>query len=944
MLALPSGVLEQDLGPGIGRAGVLMSGRDVSEKGLSQPMPEPALSRLVLIDGSGYIFRAFFALPPLTNPNGVPVGAVFGFCNMLFRLVQDMPGEQMLVVFDKGKASFRDAIYDGYKANRLEPPDDLQPQFPLVREATEAFGLTVIELESYEADDIIATYAREARAAGREVIVVSSDKDLMQLIRQGVQMYDPMKQKAIDRAEVIARFGVGPELVRDVLALAGDTSDNVPGVPGIGVKTAAQLLQEFGDLEGLLANAATIRQPKRRENLLEHAEQARISQRLVTLCDRVPALPALDQIQDGGIDYPRLLEFARAHGFRSLAQRVEPLAHSHALAPAADKAPARAAEYATITDFERLESWLERASARGIVALSCTTTSPNVARAELVGVSLAVGESEAGYVPLAHRDDFGTLAGGQLPRGEVLERLRRVLDDPAVLKVGHNLKFDQSVLARHGLEIAPYDDTMLLSYVLDGASHGHGLEELAKLHLDHAITTFEAVCGSGRKRIPFEKVPLEQAAAYAAGCADVALRLHGMLKLALARERRTRVYETIERPLVAVVAAMERRGIKVDPPLLRQLSADFSARMAELEAEAYRLAGRAFNLGSPKQLGEILFDEQGMESGRKTRTGSHGTAAGILEGLAAQGNELPRIVLDWRQLQKLTGTYTDALIQEIAPDGRVHTSYAMAATSTGRLSSNDPNLQNIPIRTEEGRKIRRAFIAEEGHLLLSADYSQIELRVLAHMAGIAALKEAFAKDVDVHAVTASQMFGVPIEGMDPLLRRNAKMINYGIIYGIGAFGLAQRLGIEFDVAKRYIEAYFERYPGIRDYMEQAKDEARAHGYVTTLFGRKCATPEIRSGNPSRRGYAERAAINAPIQGSAADIMKRAMIRADRALAHSNLGARMLLQVHDELVFEVPEDEIEPAADLIRYVMAHAAHLEVPLVVEVGWGPNWDAAH
>jgi DNA polymerase-1 len=901
--------------------------------------------RLLLIDGSGYIFRAFFALPPLTDPNGVPVGAVFGFCNMLFRLVQDMPGDQLVVVFDKGKASFRDAIFADYKANRLEPPDDLVPQFPMVREAAHAFGLPVIELEGYEADDIIATYAREAREAAREVIIVSSDKDLMQLIRQGVQMYDPMKQKPIDRDEVIARFGVGPELVRDVLALAGDTSDNVPGVPGIGVKTAAQLLQEFGDLEGLLANAATIKQPKRRENLLEHADQARVSQQLVTLCETVPSLPPLEQLHRDAIDYRGLLEFARTHGFRSLAQRVEPLAASAAGTPAPGaEAPTPAVEYATVHDLATLDSWLDRASARGILALDCTTTSPNVARAELVGLSLATDEGEACYVPLAHKDDFGTLAAGQPPRDEVLERLRPVLEDPAVLKVGHSLKYDQSVLARYGLEVAPYDDTMLLSYVLDGARHGHGLEELAEAHLEHAMTPYEAVCGSGRKRIPFERVPLEQAAAYAAGCADVALRLHGALKLALARERRTRVYETIERPLVAVLAAMERRGIKVDPAMLRQLSADFSARMAELEAEAYGLAGRPFNLGSPKQLGEILFDEQGLDSARKTRTGSHGTAADILEGLAAQGYPLPRAVLDWRQLQKLTGTYTDALIQEIAPDGRVHTSYAMAATSTGRLSSNDPNLQNIPIRTEEGRKIRRAFIAEAGHLLLSADYSQIELRVLAHMAGIAALKEAFAKDVDVHAVTASQMFGVPIEGMDPLLRRNAKMINYGIIYGIGAFGLAQRLGIEFDVARRYIEAYFEQYPGIRDYMARAKDEARAQGYVTTLFGRMCATPEIRSGNPSRRGYAERAAINAPIQGTAADIMKRAMIRADRALSQSNLGARMLLQVHDELVFEVPEDEVEPTADLIRDVMAHAAHLDVPLVVDVGWGPNWDAAH
>jgi DNA polymerase-1 len=760
-----------------------------------------------------------------------------------------------------------------------------------------------------------------------------------------VQMYDPMKQKAIDRDEVIARFGVGPELVRDVLALAGDTSDNVPGVPGIGVKTAAQLLLEYGDLEGLLAKAAMIRQPKRRENLLEHAEQARISQRLVTLCDEVPSLAPLDRLHDGALDYRSFLEFARRHGFRSLAQRVEPLAESQIKAPAPGaEEPARVVEYATVHDLATLDAWLDRASAKGVLAFDCTTTSATVARAELIGISLATGEGEACYVPLAHKDDFGTLAAGQPPREEVLERLRTVLEDPAVLKVGHHLKFDQSVLARYGVAVAPYDDVMLLSYVIDGAGHGHGLDELAALHLDHTMMPYEAVCGSGRKRIPFDRVPVEQAAAYAAGCADMALRLHRVLKTALARERRTRVYETIERPLVAVVAAMEQRGIRVDPAMLRQLSSDFTARMAELEAAAHRLAGRAFNLGSPKQLGEILFDEQGLESGRKTRTGSHGTAAGILEGLAAQGHELPRTVLDWRQLQKLTGTYTDALIQEIAPDGRVHTSYAMAATSTGRLSSNDPNLQNIPIRTEEGRKIRRAFIAEAGRLLLSADYSQIELRVLAHMAGIAALKDAFAKDVDVHAVTASQMFGVPIEGMDPLLRRNAKMINYGIIYGIGAFGLAQRLGIEFDVAKRYIETYFEQYPGIRDYMERAKDEARAHGYVTTLFGRMCATPEIRSGNPSRRGYAERAAINAPIQGTAADIMKRAMIRTDRALCQSNLGARMLLQVHDELVFEVPEPEVEPTADLIREVMAGAAHLDVPLVVDVGWAPNWDAAH
>ncbi len=901
--------------------------------------------RLVLIDGSGYIFRAFFALPPLTDPKGAPVGAVFGFCNMLFRLVQDMPGDQLAVVFDKGRASFRDQIYEGYKANRLEPPEDLAPQFPLVREAARAFGLPVVEADGYEADDLIATYARQACELGQEVIVVSSDKDLMQLIGRGVQMYDPMKQKAIDRDEVIARFGVGPERLRDVLALAGDTSDNVPGVPGIGVKTAAQLLQEFGDLDTLLANAGTIRQPKRRENLLAHAEQARLSRTLVTLCDTAPLPVPLGELQVGPADYANLLAFARDHGFRSLAQRVEPLTAVHATTAQPGEAPAvTEVRYAIVHDLVALDAWLERAAAGGIVALVCACASLNLARAELVGIALALEAGEACYLPFGHRDEFGTLSAGQLARAAALERLRALLADPAVLKVGHELKSAQSLLARHGLEVRPYDDVVLLSYVIDGARHGHGLLELAKLHLDREALAYEAVCGSGKRQIGFDQVPLERATAYAAECADLALRLYGVLKPRLAAERRTRVYEALDRPLVAVLAGMERHGIKLDRQILKGLSADFGQRMAELEERAYKLAGRPFNLGSPKQLGEVLFKEQGLAASRKTRTGELTTGAQVLEILAAEGHPLPRTILDWRQLQKLTGTYTDALIQEIGADGRVHTSYAMAATSTGRLSSNDPNLQNIPIRSEEGRKIRRAFIADAGHLLLSADYSQIELRVLAHMAGIEALKQAFAKNTDVHAVTAAQMFGVAIEGMDPLLRRHAKMINYGIIYGIGAFGLAQRLGIEFEVARRYIEAYFEQYPGIRDYMERAKAEARAQGYVTTLFGRLCATPEIRSGNPARRGYAERAAINAPIQGSAADIMRRAMIRADRALAGSNLGARMLLQVHDELVFEVPEAEIEPTAELIRKVMTEAAHLDVPLVVDIGTGPNWDAAH
>jgi DNA polymerase-1 len=907
--------------------------------------PEVRRPRLVLVDGSGYIFRAFFALPPLTDPKGTPVGAVFGFCNMLFRLAQDMPNDQLVVVFDKGSQSFRNDLYDQYKANRTEPPDDLVPQFPLVREAAHAFDLPVIELEGYEADDVIATYARHAREQDREVIIVSSDKDLMQLVGGAIQMYDPMKQRPIDRDEVIVRFGVGPELVGDVLALAGDSSDNVPGVPGIGVKTAAQLLTEFGSLEGLLAGAAGIKQPKRRQNLLDHAEQARLSRRLVALCNTAPVPATLDQLDNRAIDYRRLLAFAREHNFKSLVQRLESLVETQVEAPpSADVAPPTAA-YQTIADRGSLEEWLARASAAGVLALSLQTTSTSIMRAEPVGIALAIEEGEAAYVPLGHKDDFGTRAAGQLAREEVLARLRPVLEDPAVLKVGHDLKHAVSVLARLQIELAPYDDTMLLSYVMDGAAHGHGLAELASLHLDRQITAYESVCGSGRSRIAFDRAAIARAAPYCAEIADVTLRLHRMLKLGVARERRTRVYETLERPLLAVLAAMERRGIRVDRKVLQDLSADFTARMAELEEQAYKLAGRPFNLGSPKQLSEVLFQEQGLAASRKTKTGSHTTGANVLEALAAEGHPLPSTILAWRQLQKLTGTYTDALIGEIDPaDDRVHTTYAMAATSTGRLSSNDPNLQNIPIRTEEGRKIRRAFVAGEGHQLMSADYSQIELRVLAHMAGIAALKEAFARNTDVHAVTASQMFGVPIEGMDPLLRRNAKMINYGIIYGIGAFGLAQRLGIEYEVAKHYIEAYFEQYPGIRDYMERAKDEARANGYVTTLFGRLCATPEIKSGNPSRRGYAERAAINAPIQGSAADIMRRAMIRAEQALARSNLGARMLLQVHDELVFEVPQDEIEPTAELISEVMSKAAHLDVPLVVDIGHGANWDAAH
>jgi len=833
--------------------------------------------RLLLIDGSGYIFRAFFALPPLTDKIGTPVGAVFGFCNMLFKLAQDRPGEQLIVVFDKGSHSFRNDMYADYKANRDETPEDLVPQFPLVRDAAHAFGVPVVELEGYEADDIIATYARQAAAAGRPVTIVSSDKDLMQLIGDGIEMFDPMKAKEIGRNEVMEKFGVGPEKVRDVLALAGDTSDNVPGVPGIGVKTAALLLEEFGDLESLLDGAETIKQKKRRENLIEFSELARISQKLVTLCEETPLPKRVDEIETVDVDYAKLLEFARAYNFNTLSKRLEALVGAGTPAggdlPEAEK---KGGAYTTITELAQLDEWLARAEAKGILAIDTETTSLDVMAAELVGVCLAIEPGEGAYVPIGHKDDFGQLVAGQLDRDSVTKKLRPVLIDPSILKVGHHLKYDLGILARAGLDLTTYDDTLMLSYVVDGTQHGHGMDELAELHFDHQTIHFEDLCGKGKKQITFDRVPIEKASTYAAEDADVTLRLHQVLKRQLIEARRTSVYETLERPLVAILDKMERRGIKIDRSVLQRLSSDFTKRMKELEETAHKQAGHEFNLGSPKQLGEVLFEELGIQGAKKTKSGGHQTGADILEGLAAQGHELPATVLAWRQLQKLTGTYTDALIQQISEiDGRVHTSYAMAVTSTGRLSSNDPNLQNIPIRTEEGRKIRKAFVPEDGYVLMSADYSQIELRVLAHIADIKALKDAFAEGADIHATTASQMFDVPLDKMDAELRRRAKTINFGIIYGIGAYGLSQRLGIPFEDAKNYISAYFEQYPGIKDYMDQAKAEAKEQGFVKTLYGRVCHTPEIKSSNPGRRSYSERAAINAPIQGTAADIMKRA---------------------------------------------------------------------
>jgi DNA polymerase-1 len=898
------------------------------------------------VDGSGFIFRAFHKLPPMTRPDGTPVNAVFGFTNMLMKLLKDTGDGAIAVIFDAARHTFRNQLYPDYKAHRPDPPEELIPQFALIRDAVRAFNVACIESSGWEADDLIATYARLAREAGAVVTIVSSDKDLMQLIGPGVAMFDPVNNRPIGPDEVREKFGVGPEKVIDVQALAGDSTDNVPGVPGIGIKTAAQLIGDYGDLDSLLARAGEIKQPKRRVALIQHAEAARLSRELVRLRDDVPLTVPLTDLAARPPDRQTLLKFLEAQAFKSIIARLEmPVPAAAVSAPSPVARAASETGYALITTLEDLQRWTATAAATGVVAVDTETTALDPLRAELVGFSLAYTPGQACYVPLAHRDAFGVLLPDQVPLDQALAVLRPLLDDPSVLKIGQNIKYDMEMLARYGLTITPIDDTMLLSYVLAGGLHGHGMDELAQVHLGHTTVKFADVAGSGRNQVTFDRVPLDQALRYAAEDADITLRLHRALKPQLLAEHLVTVYETLERPLVPVLAAMERQGVRVDAAQLRKLSAEFAERLVGLEAEIHQLAGRPFNVGSPKQLGEVLFDEMGLGGGKKGKTGAYATGADVLEQLAAEGHPLPAKVLDWRQLAKLKSTYTDTLIEQIHPEtGRVHTSYQQAVASTGRLSSSDPNLQNIPVRTEEGRKIRRAFIADDGWVLLSADYSQIELRLLAHVAGIETLKEAFRNGLDIHAITAAQVFGVPVEGIDPLIRRKAKAINFGIIYGISPFGLARQLGIGRAEAGAYIDAYFARYPGIRDYMERTKREARERGYVTTLFGRRCHVRGIGDKNPSLRSFAERAAINAPIQGGAADIIKRAMIRLPGALAVAGLNARMLLQVHDELVFEVPEAEIEETRTLVRTIMETVARLDVPLVLETGLGYNWEEAH
>jgi len=1007
-----------------------------AEKAAAIPVAVKALAKgdhVFLVDGSSYIFRAYHALPPLSRKSdGLQVNAVLGFCNMLWKLLRDMPPDNrpthLAIIFDKSEITFRNKLYPAYKAHRPPAPDDLIPQFPLIREAVRAFDLPCLEQGGFEADDLIATYAREAGERGATTTIVSSDKDLMQLVTDQVTMYDTMKDRRIGIAEVIEKFGVPPEKVVEVQALAGDSTDNVPGVPGIGIKTAAQLIVEYGDLETLLLRAGEIKQPKRREALIDNAEKARISRQLVLLDDKVELDVPLDELAVHEPDARKLIAFLKAMEFSTLTRRVAeysqvdpadvdadsknqseargrsagsapaptaagdlfadqgapaapagsktngsggakasgkpeqsnivltPQALAAAREEAARKTPVDRSKYQTVRSLDELHGWIARIRDLGHVAFEAKADSIDPMQAEMCGIALALGPNDACYVPLSHKqsgDGSGLFAAGlapdQIEAGAALAALRPVLESEGILKIGFNIKFNAVMLAQHGVTIRNHDDAQLMSYALDAGRNAHGLDALAERWLAHANLSYGELTGSGKGKLSFDQVAIDRATAYSAEDADVILRLWRVLKPRLAAERMTAVYETLERPLISVLARMERRGISIDRQVLSRLSGEFAQTAARVEAEIQEIAGEPINVGSPKQLGDIIFGKMGLPGGSKTKTGAWSTSAQVLDELAEQGHEFPKKILEWRQVSKLKSTYTDALPTYVHPQThRVHTTYALAATTTGRLSSNEPNLQNIPVRTEDGRKIRRAFIASPGHKLVSADYSQIELRLLAEIADIPVLKQAFRDGLDIHAMTASEMFGVPIKDMPAEVRRRAKAINFGIIYGISAFGLANQLGIPREEASAYIKKYFERFPGIRAYMDETRDFCRVHGYVETLFGRKCHYPDIKASNASVRSFNERAAINARLQGTAADIIRRAMTKMEEALAEHKLSAQMLLQVHDELIFEVPDDEVAKTLPVVQHTMQDAPFpavlLSLPLQVDARAANNWDEAH
>ncbi len=949
-----------------------MSETETTEAPATAVLSAGTANHLYLVDGSSYIFRAYHRLPPLTNRHGRPAGAVYGYTTMLWKLADGLSKADgpthLAVILDKSEHTHRNELYDQYKAHRPPPPEDLVPQFPLIRTATRAFSLPCIEEDGLEADDIIACYVTAAKSAGWKVTIVSSDKDLMQLIDEdaGIDMLDTMNDRRIGREQVLEKFGVPPEKVGDVLALMGDSVDNVPGVPGIGPKTASQLIQQFGDLDTVLASTDQISKPKLKQSLIDHADNARLSRELVRLVCDAPLPEPLEALELKSIPPEPLKEFLEDQGFKSLltrmigggAQQTGATVRNDVMAALEPKKPAAAeaeqidvdrSKYETVTDEASLDRWIAEATAQGFVAIDTETDHLDSIVAKLAGISLATAPNRACYIPVGHiGGDLYSEAPNQLAQELVLAKLKPLLEDPAVLKVGHNLKYDWVMFQKLGINVAPMDDTMVISFDLDaGRSFGHGLEELAKIHFDHECIPFKQLCGTGQKQITFDKVPLGPATEYAGEDADIALRLWLKLKPRLAGENVVRVYERVDRPLVSVIGRMERRGIKVDRDYLARLSAEFSRDIQALEEKIYEAACGPFTIGSPQQLGEVLYGRLGLQGGRKGKSGQYSTDVNELERLAAEGVDCARLVLDWRQLTKLRSTYTDALQAVINPEtGRVHTSFSLTGAQTGRLSSNDPNLQNIPIRTEAGRKIRDAFVADPGHKILSADYSQIELRLAAHMADVPQLKEAFKAGEDIHNMTAEELFGT----VDRESRNKAKTINFAILYGISSWGVAGRLGVSKEEGKAIIDRYFERFPGIRAYIHGTLGFAREHGFTQTLFGRKTHfMPNIRSPNPSIRGGAERAAINAPIQGTSADLIKRAMARIDNALAEAGLDrVKMLLQVHDELVFEVPDGQEEQAADIVRRVMASAAEpaikLNVPLDVEVGWGPNWGEAH
>ncbi len=935
-----------------------------------------AKDELYLIDGSGYIFRAYYSMAysggaKMTNPEGTPISAVYGFTNMILKLLKEHPKAAIAIIFDAGRVTFRDKIYAEYKANRDDTPEDLIPQFPIVREATEALGLPAVELAGYEADDLIATYAKDAAAKGIKVKIISSDKDLMQLVDDNIHIFDPMKNIIVDAKGVEEKFGVTPDKVIDVQALAGDTSDNVPGVPSIGIKTAATLINEYGTLEELLSRTEEIKQPKRRQVLNDNADMARISKQLVTLAQDVPVPVPLDTFIKHDPDLPHLKAFLEKQGFKSLLARlgdnvsssnnvtpskdgVHDLAKSQEMDPVLqrdDTPPIKDNKYTLITDIETLKAWINDAYKAGHLAIDTETTALTPAIAKLVGISICSTIGKAAYIPLTHVPEEVDLLGEskgdltQIPFDDAIAAFKPILEDQSVLKIGQNIKYDWQMLKKHGINMSPCDDTMLISYTVDGTSHSNSMDGMSDLFFGHQPIKYADVAGKGKNQVTFDKVDLDKALDYAAEDADITHRLHHLLKPRVAAEKMARVYEDIERPLVPVIGQMELNGIKVDPLILKQMSEEFGKKIIDLEKEIQTEAGTEFNVGSPKQIGEILFDQMGLEGGKKTKTGQWSTDVGTLEKLSMQGHEIVTKILEWRGLSKLKSTYTDALQDQINPNtGRVHTSFSMAGTSTGRLASSDPNLQNIPIRTEDGRKIRTAFVAEEGHTLLAVDYSQVELRLAAEMADVKALKQAFKDDVDIHALTASQVFGVPLDEVSGDLRRQAKAVNFGIIYGISGWGLAKQLDCDVGDANTFIRKYLDTFHEIETFMEDQKEFARKHEYVETLFGRKCYTPNINAKMQNVKMGAERAAINAPLQGTAADIMKMAMIKMPSALREANLDAKMLLQVHDELIFEVPNAQLEETSALVKNVMENVVKLDVPLIAEAGQGKSWAEAH